>query len=194
MRLTPLALGVLLVVGFALAQPKAQFPVLNPGNAKLLRTSDPLASLPTGLALVEAKGIVVVGCDDGGLRTWARGGGKDFLEDGKVHKIAAHASTVTAVAAGGSVAASAARDGKVLVWNLPGEKAAQTLTHGAAVRALAVSADGKTIASAGDDNAVHLWSSADGKPIRKLIGPADWLLAVAFSADGKFLAAGGQDG
>jgi WD40 repeat protein len=193
-RFTPLALGVLIVGGFALAQPKAEFPVLNPGNAKLLRTSDPLDSLPTGIALVEAKGIVVVGCDDGSLRTWARGDGKDFLEEAKVQKIAAHPSSVTAVAAGGGVAASAARDGKILVWNLPGEKAVQTLAHGAAVRALAVSADGKTIASAGDDNAVQLWNSADGKPIRKLIGPADWLLAVAFSPDGKFAAAGGQDG
>ena len=193
-RLTSLVLGVLILTSFALAQPKSEFPVLNPGNAKLLRTSDPLDSLPTGIALVEAKGIVVVGCDDGSLRTWARGEGKDFLEDAKVQKIAAHASTVTAIAAGGGVAASAARDGKVLVWNLPAEKATQTLAHGAAVRALAVSDDGKTLASAGDDGSVQLWNPADGKSIRKLTGPADWLLAVAFSRDGKFAAAGGQDG
>jgi WD40 repeat protein len=193
-RLTSLALGVLIVGGFALAQPKSEFPVLNPAVAKLIRTSDPLDSLPTGIAFVEAKGIVAVGCDDGSLRTWARVEGKDLLEDATMHKIAAHASTVTAVAAGGSVAASAARDGKVLVWNLPADKPAQTLSHGAAVRALAVSANGKTVASAGDDNAVQLWNAADGKSIRKLIGPTDWLLAVAFSRDGKFVAAGGQDG
>ena len=192
-RLVSLALGVL-IVGGLLAQPKSDFPVLNPAIAKLLRTSDPLDSLPTGIAFVETKGIVVVGCDDGSLRTWARAEGKDFLEDAKMQNVAAHASTVTAVAAGGSVAASAARDGKILVWNFPADKPAQTLSHGAAVRALAVSDDGKVIASAGDDNAVQLWNAADGKPIRKLIGPTDWLLALAFSRDGKFIAAGGQDG
>ena len=193
-RLTSLALAVLVVTGFALAQPKIDFPVLNLGNAKLLRSSDPLDSLPTGIAFVEAKGVVVVGCEDGSLRTWARGEGKDFLEDAKMQKLTAHASTVTAVAAGGGVAASAASDGKVLVWNLPADKPAQTISHGAAVRALAVSDDGKMLASAGDDNAVQLWNPADGKPIRKLIGPTDWLLAVSLSRDGKFVAAGGQDG
>ena len=192
-RLTPVAV-IVLVGGLALAQPKVEFPVLNPGNAKLLRSSDPLDSLPTGIALAEAKGIVVVGCDDGSLRTWTRNDGKDFLEDAKGQKVAAHASTVTAVAAAGGVAASAARDGKILVWNLPGDKPAHTLSHGAAVRALAASDDGKTLASAGDDNTVQLWNAADGKPIRKLIGPTDWLFAVAFSRDGKSVAAGGQDG
>ena len=194
-RRTALFVASLIVAGLAVAQPpKIDFPVLNPGNAKLLRTSDDLGTPVTSIALVEAKGIVVVGCEDGSLRTWARGEGKDFLEDAKAQKLAAHASTVTAVAAGGTVAASAAGDGKVLVWNLPADKPAQTLAHGAAVRGLAVSDDGKMLASAGDDNAVQLWNAADGKPIRKLIGPTDWLLAVAFSRDGKFVAAGGQDG
>ena len=188
-------LAVLLVCGLALAQPKSDFPALNVGNAKLLRTSDALDSLPTAIALAAAKGgIVVVGCEDGSLRTWTRVEGKDFLEDAKTRKIAAHASTVTAVASGDNITASAASDGKILVWNLPDEKSAQTLSHGAAVRALAVSGDGKMLASAGDDNAVQLWNPADGKPIRKLIGPTDWLLAVALSSDGKFVAAGGQDG
>ena len=193
LRLTALVLGVFLV-SFAVAQPKSDFPVLNPGNAKLLRTSDPLDSLPTGIAFVEAKGIVLVGCDDGSLRIWTRGVGKDFLEDAKMQKVAAHTSTVTAIAAGAGVAASAARDGKVLVWNFPAEKPTQTVSHGTAVRALAVSDDGKMLASAGDDNTVQLWNPADGKPIRKLIGPTDWLLAVALSRDGKFAAGGGHDG
>ena len=98
-RLTPLAV-VVLVAGLALAQPKVEFPVPNPGNAKLLRSSDPLDSLPTGIAFADAKGIVVVGCDDGSLRTWARGEGKDFLEDAKGQKLAAHASSVTAIEIG----------------------------------------------------------------------------------------------
>src|SRR5687768_18191247 len=117
MRPRLLSFAVLIVSGLALAQPKIDFPVLNPGNAKMLRASDPLDSLPTGVAVVEAKGIVVVGCEDGSLRIWTRGEGKDFLEDAKAQKLAAHASTVTAVAAGGNVAASAASDGKVLVWH-----------------------------------------------------------------------------
>ena len=59
-------------------------------------------------------------------------------------------------------------DGKVLVWNLPGEKPAHSLTAGAAVRCVALSADGKMLASGGDDNSVQLWDPAAGKQLRKL--------------------------
>ena len=194
-RLLSLVLGVSMLASVALSQPKSDFPALNVGNAKQLRASDALDSLPTSITLATAKGgIVVVGCEDGSLRLWTRGEGKDFLEDAKVQKLTGHASTVTTVASGGNITASADSDGKILVWNLPDAKSARTLSHGAAVRALAVSLDGKTIASAGDDNAVQLWNAADGKLIRKLTGPTDWLLAVALSTDGKFVAAGGQDG
>ena len=98
-RRASVVLAVLVVCGLALAQPKSDFPTLNVGNAKLLRTSDALDSLPTGIAFVEAKGgIIVVGCEDGSLRVWTRGQGKDFLEDAKAQKLTAHASTVTALA------------------------------------------------------------------------------------------------
>jgi WD40 repeat protein len=66
------------------------------------------------------------------------------------------------------------------------------LDAGGTVRALALTPDG-TVLAGGGDAGVQLWG-ADGKPLRKLAGPTDWVLALAFSPDGKRLAAGGYDG
>ncbi len=185
------------LVGVALAQPpKAPpYPPLNLAVAKLAQTATGLNGPGVGLAFSEDKKRLVVGCEDGTLHVWAEVEGKALLgADVKPQVIKAHSGPVTAVTAGGPTVASAGVDGTLLTWALPADKPAQTMKAGAIVRALAVSPDGKVLASAGDDGAVQLWTAADGKALRKLAGPTDWLLALAFSADGKQIAAGGQDG
>ncbi|MFO0879187.1 MAG: WD40 repeat domain-containing protein [Gemmataceae bacterium] len=187
------ALAVLILGGLVVAQPKPDLPVIQPANAKLARTLEGMSSPATGLAQIEGKGVVV-GTENGSLFLWLREEDKAFLADAKPREIKGHAVPVTAVAAAGSLVASASVDGQILLWNQPADKPLHTLRAGSPVRALAIAPDGKNVASAGDDNAVTLWDAASGKPLRKLTGPTDWLLAVAFSPDGKVVAAGGQDG
>lgn len=183
------------LTGLALAQPKPpDLPTINPTNAKLARTIEGLTSPATGLAFVEAGGLVVGSCEDGALRLWSRDQGKDLLVDARIQTLAAHKGTVTGLTAAGAVAVSAGMDGKLLVWNLPSDKPAHNLSAGAAVRAVGLSADGKVLASGGDDNAVQVWDVPGGKALRKLTGPTDWVMAVAVSPDGKLVAGGGHDG
>src|SRR5207253_2090279 len=82
-RLLALALAAPLA-GLALAQPKPDLPVINPATAKLLRTVEGLGSPGTSLALAEGGKWVVAGCEDGGLRLWAREEGKGLLEGAKM--------------------------------------------------------------------------------------------------------------
>jgi WD40 repeat protein len=195
MRLLRSLLAVLLLTAALQAQPKPPaFPPLNLGVAKLSQTAN-LDAPATSLAFDDSKGILVVGAEDHLVRVWTRTEGKDLLaSDAKVQVLRGHSSPVTAVAGGGGLFASAGSDGKVLIWKLPDDKPARTLTTGAPVRALALSADGKTLASAGDDGSVQLFDPTSGNLLRKLTGPTDWLLAVAFSGDGKTVLAGGNDG
>jgi WD40 repeat protein len=145
------------------------------------------------VAYSEDKGLLVA-CEGQTLRYWPREEGKDLQLAGPPHVLKGHQGPVLAVAASGPTVASAGADGKVLLWAMPGDKVTHTLDAGAAVRALAVAPDGKTLAGGGDDGAVHLWDAASGKPLKKLAGATDWLLALAFSPDGKAVAAAGYDG
>jgi WD40 repeat protein len=186
-----------LMGALALGQPPKPpaFPAINPGIAKLSQTVTDLGSPALGVAFSEARESLVAGFEDGSLRVWKKAADREFLAgEDKGKQIKAHAKAVTGVSAGGDLVASGSTDGKVLVWNLPADRPAHTLSAGAAVRCVALSADGKLLASGGDDNAVQLWDPATGKPIRKLTGPTDWVLSVAVSPDGKFVAAGGHDG
>src|SRR5207248_2485511 len=51
----------------------------------------------------------------------------------------------------------------------------------------------KKLRAEGDGQAVKIVDAASGKPLRKMLGHADTVQAVAFSPDGKGLASGGRD-
>jgi WD40 repeat protein len=206
MRCTHLVLASILVESVWLSaaaaqkpkpQPKAPTgpPMINPAVARLEQTATSLDAPGVALAVNDSRGLLLVGCEDHTVRLWMKDGANALrIQDVAPHVLRGHAAPVTAVAAADSTVASASVDGKILLWAIPGDKVQHTLTAGAPVRALAVSPDGKTLAAGGDDGAIQLWEAASGKPVRKLTGATDWLLALAFSPDGKTLAAGGHDG
>jgi WD40 repeat protein len=195
-RLLAVALAcAFVVVAHGRQQKQPNLPALNVANAKLIATSPDLGPPLMCVAINEGKGVLIAGCDDGTLRRWKVEAEKDPIDkDSKGETLKAHSSAVTSVATGGSVLLTASTDGKVLVWNLPGDKPAHAIDLKMPVRCVAVTGDGKLAAACGDGNLVHLIDPAAGKATKQLEGPKDWLQAVAFSPDGKQVAAGGHDG
>lgn len=170
-------------------------PPVNPGVARLLETTAQLGSPLRAVAYRDAGGLLIAAGDDGALRYWTRDAAGDWkLAESKPRVLPGHQGPMLALAVAGETVATGGADGKVLLWSLPGDKIARTLTAGAAVRALALDPAGKTVAASGEDGVVQLWDTATGQAGRKLTGATDWLRALAFSADGKTLAAGGYDG
>jgi len=177
-------------------QPPPQYPAIKADAARFDQTaSSDLDGAGFCIAYSDETGVLVAGCERRTLHYW----NKDIAmgvraADTSANVVKAHAGPVLAVVAAGKHVVSAGTDGKVIVWDLPAEKALHTCDAGTVVRALAASPDGKAIASAGDSGVVQLWDVATGKPGAKLEGARDWLLAVAISPDGKLIAAGGHEG
>jgi WD40 repeat protein len=180
-------------VAAALAQaPKPPaLPPINPNVAKLEQTSAALDSPAVGVAVLPESKLLLAAGEGGTLYLWPGGAAGVRVTDSKGQALKGHEAPLTALSVGGTLAASAAADGKVIVWALPEGKALRTLQAPATARTLAFSPDGKTLASAGDDGIVQLWDPNTGQAVRKLEGATDWLLALAFSPDSKVLAAGG---
>lgn len=195
MRSVRAASAALVAAGVWLSVSPADPPPINPAAARPDGVVNGLDGPGLALACQDDGALLVAGCERGCLQYWR----KDVvmgvrLGDTAPHTIAAHQGPVLSVAVCGGFIASAGADGKVILWDIGGEKAVQTLDAGATVRGVAASADGKTLAGAADDGAVHLWDVATGKPGAKLPGSTDWLLAATFAPDGKVVAAGGYDG
>jgi WD40 repeat protein len=200
-RLLLLAAGfaAALLIASAQAQPQpakpSAFPPVNPAQAHLDETVGGLEGPGLAVAVKESGDLLAAAGERGCIQLW----GKDVsmgirCADGTPNVLQAHDGPVTALAwNGGPVLASAGVDKKIVLWDVAGGKALQTLTAAAVVRALVMSPDGKTLASAGDDDAVQLWDVATAKPSTKLTGHTDWVLALAFSPDGRALASGGCD-
>jgi WD40 repeat protein len=170
-------------------------PPINPAIAKLDQTAEALDGPGTALAVRPTSDLLVIASEDHNLRYWLKDGANPLrVADAKPHVLKGHDAPITAVAVAGSSLASASVDGKIVLWTVPGDKAAHTFKAPAPVRALVLSPDGKTLASAGDDAVVQLWDATTVQAKSKLTGATDWLLALAFSPDGKTVIAGGYDG
>jgi WD40 repeat protein len=171
-------------------------PPINPALAHLDQTIGGLEGPGLAVAVKESGDLLAAAGEHGCIQLW----GKDVsmgirCADGTPNVLRGHDGPVTALAwNGGPVLASAGVDKKIVLWDVAGGKALQTLSAAAEVRALVMSPDGKTLAGAGDDSAVQLWDVATAKPGAKLTGHTDWVLALTFSPDGKSLASGGCDG
>jgi WD40 repeat protein len=194
-RLLFVAAALIITSAWALPQPPT-LPAINPALAHLDQTIGGLDGPGLAVAVKESGDLLAAACERGSIQLW----GKDVsmgirAADGTPNVMQGHDGPVTALAwNGGPVLASAGVDKKIVLWDVAGDKALQTLTAAAEVRALVMSPDGKLLASSGEDTTVQLWEVATGKAGVKLTGHTDWVLALAFSPDGKSLASGGHDG
>jgi WD40 repeat protein len=95
----------------------------------------------------------------------------------------------TVAAVGGSQESA----GKLVVWDLPGNKSKYQHDEAKGIRSLAFSPDGKTLALALYDGKIKLLDSATGKEQQTLPGHANGVNCVAFSPDGLTLASASLD-
>ncbi len=198
MRRIIAAVGLFVIAAVVSAQaptPPA-LPPINPTVARLDQTVGGLPAPGTCIAANEAGAILAGGCGNGKIVYWGKAVSLGVRAgDGTPDVLDGHKGAVVALAwGGGPVLASAGADEKVILWEMPDGKAAQTLTPGGRIRALAMSADGKMVAAGGDGTYVQLYEVAGGKPGTKLAGHKDWVRALAFRADGQQLASAGNEG
>lgn len=94
----------------------------------------------------------------------------------------------------GKMAATAAADNSIILWDLATGTAAKTLAgHTAQVYSVAFSPDGKQLVSGSGDKNVTLWDIAEGKAIKSFAGAQDAVYQVAFVSGGTHVLAGGVD-
>lgn len=96
----------------------------------------------------------------------------------------------------GTMALTAGRDGKLMMWSVPGRKKVQTyLNHTDWIINTAVSPNGKLGASSSVDRTVNIWDLATGKSIAKIEDTSPIGSPVGFTGDGKyFIATSASDG
>ena len=155
---------------------------------------------------------------DGSVLVWSTAAAierrrRGDVDDGEVRAFMEHKSPVRAAAfaSSGSLVASAADDGRVLLWN-PAEVQPyrlaevfgqapskpvkfQTLAEaGSPLTSLAYSRDGRRLAAGGRDNVIRVWNTADGTLLKTLRGHAGSIRAVAFLPDSRQLLSAAHDG
>jgi len=137
-------------------------------------------------------GLVVTGSADEAVHSYDVSGAK--IE--RRHTLTGHELGVTAVAVAAdvAVAASAALDSRIRVWNLDTGSLNLEIDCGPMSYGVALSPDGATVA-AGSMGGISLWDAASGSKTASLsIGSDRIVLCAAISADGALLAAGAEDG
>jgi WD40 repeat protein/HEAT repeat protein len=140
------------------------------------------------------------GGNDHSVRLWDVQTGKE------VHRLDGHTRSVNAVAFApdASLGLSAGTDHTARLWDLRAGRELRELGGHADFWAVAFSPDGKHAASAGGmqeaagtgerDFEVRLWDVSSAKEVRRLVGHAEAVRALAFSKDGKRLLSADADG
>jgi eukaryotic-like serine/threonine-protein kinase len=79
-------------------------------------------------------------------------------------------------------------------WHSRAKLVERTLSHGAAVRAVAFSPDGRMLGTVSEDQMVRLWDVAKGGLLSPPIRHEKTVRAIAFSSDGRLAATASEDG
>jgi WD40 repeat protein len=134
---------------------------------------------------------LATGEDDGSLRVWDLGTGRELHTlQGPGRKPA----VCLAFSPDGTRLATGDPDGNVEVGDGAGGPNTIRLSgHLGSVIALSFSPDGARLASAGEDKTVRIWDVRGGKALRLLLGHADEVVSVSFGPDGKRIASAGAD-
>lgn len=143
----------------------------------------------TSLAINPTIAQIATGGVDGTVRLWR--------QPTAVRSLAHHAKPITTVATSGDgkVAASAAEDMTVQIWNLAEGKPSVALPKQIAqVVALAVSTDGKLVATGDATGMVRVWNAADAAPLAAWGAHTAAVSSLKFDAAGTQLVSGGADG
>jgi WD40 repeat protein/Flp pilus assembly protein TadD len=76
-----------------------------------------------------------------------------------------------------------ASGGAARLWDVATGAEVARLSHGKAVRAVALSPDGRRVVTVADDRTVRVWEAATGRPVSEIPAQEGDVLAVAFSGD-----------
>jgi WD40 repeat protein len=138
----------------------------------------PLAFSPDGKLLVA------------GQRVWHVAAGKELSTNDHAHR-----GSVSVIAAGRDIIATAAYDNTIRIWDAASGKHQHVLTHKHWVTDVALSPDGTRLASTSHDDVVGLWDIATARRIFALPGHGrlGGRSTVGFTPDGKYLWSTGTD-
>lgn len=115
---------------------------------------------------------------------------------GEADPLEAQSSPANAVAfsSDGRLAAFAANDRSVRIWDIEGARdRRRCIGHTASVWCVAFSPDGKQLLSGGKDGTVRLWDVEPGTELYRFEGHTELVSALAFSPDGKRALSAGYD-
>jgi WD40 repeat protein len=130
--------------------------------------------------------IVGAGYNDPVARIWRTSSGRPTAS-------LVHADVVHAVAwspAGSGLVATAAADGRVLIWR--DGKEIRGFEQGEGVTALAFGADGRHLVSGGENGVAKVWDVDSGAVLGSIVHGAR-VLAVAYAPDARHVATAGRD-
>jgi WD40 repeat protein len=181
-------------------------PIASAGWDRTVRVWDArreAGSLPLTGHNGEVHAVAFGGGGEGASRPLLASGGDDRavrvydVNTGVVQFVARHEDAVNAVALSrdGRRLASAAEDGTLRVWEVPGWVERLCFkAHDASVTAVTFDGAGKRLATAGKDRRVRVWDADTGKRLANLGGQGGWVTGVAFSPDDTRLATSSYDG
>jgi WD40 repeat protein len=131
--------------------------------------------------------LVLAGFHDRSLRLWDAATGQFRLLPGQMGGW----DRAVAFSPDGEILATAAANGAIQLWRLPGMKKLDLLVgHAVQILCLTFSPDGKTLASGGADGALRLWDMKTSKGRVLLQDQAGGVFALSWSPDGERLACG----
>jgi WD40 repeat protein/tRNA A-37 threonylcarbamoyl transferase component Bud32 len=135
-------------------------------------------------------GRVATACEDGRVRVWDAGSGKQ-VTGGMQHR---EPVLALAFSPDGETLLTGCGDGIARLWSATtGQPRPPSFPHQGPVRAVAFSPDAGTVLTADQDGLVRLWDAATGRPAEHVFRYGGLIRTASFSPDGRtVLAAGGE--